>query len=127
MLETVDLSAHLDKEEFDRQKEALHNEVLRTHMFYPPTEEEKRYPFHRRYWAELPARGDVAVFVRSWYYHLMEGQVRTRRPTFSAAEVIDEVRAFEQMLAEDRYLIVKFFLHIDGKTQKKRRRKDRRG
>jgi polyphosphate:AMP phosphotransferase len=95
---------------------------LKVHMLYPPTREEARYPFHRRYWSLLPARGDLAVFVRSWYYHLLDGQVRGKNSALGQIEVIEEIREFEKMLAEDGYLILKFWLHIDKETQRKRRK-----
>lgn len=100
---------------------------LKVHMLYPPTPEEACYPFHRRYWKLLPARGDLALFVRSWYYHLLEGQVLGDGSQMGQAEVIEEIRELEQMVAADGYLIVKFWLHIDGKTQRKRRKKYQQG
>ncbi len=96
---------------------------LKVHMSYPPTREERRYPFHRRYWSLLPVRGDLAFFVRSWYWHLLDEQVRRKRLALGAAEVIEQIRDFEKMLSEDGYLIVKFWLHLDRKEQRKRRRK----
>jgi polyphosphate:AMP phosphotransferase len=168
MLETIDLSAHLEKGAFDPRKLALHTELrraqlkawknklgvmivlegwsysgrttvarfisqpmdprgLKVQMVYPPTREEARYPFHRRYWSLLPARGDLALFVRSWYYHLLDGQMRAKGSILGQVEVIDEIREFEKMLAEDGYLILKFWLHIDKKTQRKRRKQYSKG
>src|SRR5689334_18803366 len=133
MLETVDLSAHITREEYESQKEAARNALrqaqlkawqhrlgvlivlegwsfsgrascarllaestdprgLKVHVVYPPTKEELRYPFARRYWSLLPSHGNLALFVRSWYWHLLDDQVRRRRPPLRQAEVIEEVR-----------------------------------
>lgn len=99
---------------------------LKVHVVFPPTREERRYPFARRYWEMLPPRGHLSVLVRSWYYHALEQQICQPESAGDPHAVLDEIRMVEKMLADDGYLILKFWLHIDRKTHKKRRKQFKR-
>jgi len=72
-----------------------------------PSEEEARLPFLNRFWLHVPQRGDIAVFDKSWYHNYSEAKK-------------DNINIFERQLTDDGYLIIKFFLHISEKEQKKR-------
>lgn len=83
-----------------------------------PTEEEQRYPWMRRFWQKLPAYGDIAIFDRSWYRG-----ISCPEKELSKKEVerrLDEIADFEQQLLEDGTVLLRFFLHISKKEQKKR-------
>jgi polyphosphate:AMP phosphotransferase len=163
MLETVDLSAHVDPDAFAAQKEQLRQELnrvqnaawqdrlgvvvvlegwnfsgkahcmrfltepldprgLKVHVMYPPTREDRRYPFQHRYAVRMPAYGQLALFVRSWYYHVLDERVLLGRDALTAQVALDEITQGEKAFADDGCLIVKFWLHIDKKEQKKRRK-----
>jgi len=72
-----------------------------------PSEEDERFPFLNKFWLKVPQRGEIAIFDKSWYHDYLE----TKK---------DNINTFERQLTDDGYLIVKFFLHIDGKEQKNR-------
>src|SRR5262245_24199595 len=95
---------------------------LKVHVVFPPSKEERRYPFARRYWEMMPPRGNLSVLVRSWYYHVLEQQFCEPEAAGDPPAVLDEIRLVEKMLADDGYLVLKFWLHIDRKTHKKRRK-----
>lgn len=91
-----------------------------TYFTKAPYEEEYFRPFLWRFWCKTPARGRIAIFDESWY----------RRVTFERVDKVvsknewesayDDIRSFERQLADDGTLIIKFFLHISKKEQKKR-------
>lgn len=94
----------------------------KVHVMYPPTVQERDYPFGRRYWLRLPARGHFAFFIRSWYYHVLDERVEGGEGALESAAAFDEIRTFEHMLTDDGGLIVKFWLHISKREQNRRKK-----
>jgi polyphosphate kinase 2 (PPK2 family) len=89
----------------------------------PPTPEEEAMPFLWRYWIRLPADGEIALFDRSWYGRVMVERVAKLVKKKVWRHAFDEIAQFERQLADDGALLVKFFLHISKKEQKRRLRK----
>lgn len=89
------------------------------HSILPPTDDERRYPWMRRYWKKLPLYGEMAIFDRSWYQQIAvyEGESLGKKQREQRTE---EIRDFERQITDDGYLLLKFFLHITKKEQKKR-------
>ena len=88
------------------------------HEIRDPGTEESQRPFFWRFWVKTPPKGKIAVFSRSWYHRtLIEKHPELRE---SDAGPINEINYFERELFDDGYLIVKFFLHISKREQKKR-------
>ncbi len=85
-----------------------------------PTEEERRHPFLWRHWCRIPARGRIAIFDRSWYPEVSVERVEKGLSDMETYRRMDDINAFERQLTDDGYLMVKFFLHISQKDQKKR-------
>jgi polyphosphate kinase 2 (PPK2 family) len=85
-----------------------------------PTEEEKFYPFLWRFWKRTPTRGRLAIFDRSWNRRVVtdrvEGQVKGKQ----LSQAFEDIRSFERQLADDGVVIVKCFLHISKREQKRR-------
>jgi polyphosphate:AMP phosphotransferase len=85
-----------------------------------PTEEEAFYPFLWRFWKRTPIRGRLAIFDRSWNRRVVrdrvEGQVTGKR----LRQAFEDICAFERQLTDDGVVIVKCFLHISKKEQKRR-------
>ena len=88
--------------------------------FKVPTEEERAHDFLWRYHGKVPARGQVTLFNRSYYEDVLVPRVKQRleervwRPRYHV------IREFEQGLANDDFVILKFFLHISKDEQKRR-------
>jgi polyphosphate:AMP phosphotransferase len=78
-----------------------------------------RPPFWR-FWRAMPAKGRIAVFVGSWYTRPLLERVYNEIKTAKLDQHIDEILRFEQMLAEEGTLLLKFWLHLSKKSQKKR-------
>ena len=93
---------------------------LETHVFGAPTREEAARPEAWRFWMALPARGRIGIFLGSWYTAPILERVRreSNRNGFLAA--LDRICEFERELSLDGALIVKVWLHLAKKTQKKR-------
>lgn len=88
----------------------------------PSTADERRRPFLWRHWMSLPERGIFGIYDRSWYPEVVDGQLERGDSKEKTRSKLASINAFERQLADDGTLIVKFFLHITKKEQKKRLR-----
>lgn len=79
---------------------------------------EERYPYMHRYWNAVPLYGNMAILDGSWYRGVAAPETRPGRKELERryGQIID----FEKQLADDGYVIIKFFLHITRKEQKQR-------
>jgi polyphosphate kinase 2 (PPK2 family) len=81
---------------------------------------EKKRPWLWRFWSKLPARGEWAIFDRSWYGRVLVERVEKLVPEAEWRRAYRDIIDFERTLADDGALIVKFFLHISKAEQKRR-------
>ena len=81
---------------------------------------EKKHPWLWRFWLKLPARGEWAIFDRSWYGRVMVERVENLAPESEWRRAYRDIVDFERTLADDGHLIIKFFLHISKQEQKRR-------
>jgi AMP-polyphosphate phosphotransferase len=88
--------------------------------YMDPSSDERERPRLWRYWRDLPPRGGMALFLSAWYSSPIRDRVagRTTKGEFDA--LLDQVAAFEQALADDGAVIVKFWMHLSKTAQKKR-------
>ena len=93
---------------------------VEVHPIGAPNMLERGHHYLRRFWQRLPSRGRIAIFDRSWYGRMLVEPIEG----FCTPEEYDraprEIRDFERMLADDGYMILKFWLHIDKDEQLKR-------
>lgn len=90
---------------------------------YPITEPntyEQQRPWLWRFWLKVPNRGEMVIFDGSWYRRVVEERVSRGLPEKVWREAYRDILEFERMLADDGTVILKFFLHISQKEQKKR-------
>jgi PPK2 family polyphosphate:nucleotide phosphotransferase len=96
--------------------------------FKVPSAREQQHDFLWRYSMALPARGSFGIFNRSYYEEVLVVRVH---PEFLAkqgsadhhslwTERYEEINDFEKHLARNGTAIVKFFLHLSKKEQRKR-------
>ena len=85
-----------------------------------PTAEELRKPLMWRHWNVIPARGQMTILDRSWYQDVSIARMEQDLSEEDALHRMDSIKTFERQLTDDGYLIIKFFLHISQKEQKKR-------
>ncbi len=88
-----------------------------------PNSEESYRPYLWRFWIKTPASGRIAIFERSWYRKLQVERIDFKLSPETLGNAFDDTLAFERQLADGGAVIIKFFLHIDKKEQRKRFRK----
>lgn len=93
---------------------------IRSASFKVPTPLEAAHDFLWRIHAEAPAKGEVVFFNRSHYEDVLVTRVHDLVPKKVWEKRYDDIRAFEEMLAENGTLIVKIYLHISRDEQKER-------
>ena len=94
--------------------------AFRVHPGTPPSPLEQRHHFLWRYQVKLPNDGHIAVFDHSWYGRVLVERVDKLAKKSLWRQAYDEINAFERWLTEDGQALVKFWLHISKKEQKKR-------
>lgn len=87
------------------------------------TEEERLHPFLWRFWIKTPERGRIAVFDTSWYRRVQKERFRDGMSREELLENYGQINSFERQLSDDGTVIIKLFLCIDKKEQKKRFKK----
>jgi polyphosphate kinase 2 (PPK2 family) len=84
---------------------------------------EKHMPWLWRFWLKLPNYGQMAIFDRSWYGRVLVERVEGLATEAQWREAYQDIVDFERTLVDDRHVIVKFFLHISKKEQRRRFKK----
>lgn len=87
------------------------------------SEEEYMRPFLWRFWTKTPAKGRIHIFDRSWYRRVINERVEKQLGKEELRNAYNEIVFFEENLSLDNNLIIKLFLHISQKEQKKRFKK----
>ena len=85
-----------------------------------PTAEEKRYPFLYRYMLEIPEAGKFTFFDSYWMQEVTSQQMSGKSDRETYLQRIHSINTTERSLTDNGYLVMKFFLHISKKEQKKR-------
>ena len=91
-----------------------------TRAWREPSDEERERPEFWRYWRSLPARGRIGLLINAWYEPVARDRVERRSGKTAFASRLNEIAAFEKALADDGAIILKFFLYLDAKSQRKR-------
>lgn len=89
----------------------------------PESPEEQMHPFLWRFWTKTPAKGQLAIFDRSWYRKVLIDRFDAAAPEEKMITYYNAINSFERQLAADGTVIIKLFLCIDQKEQKKRFKK----
>ena len=77
-------------------------------------------PFLWSFWIKTPLRGRMAIFDKSWYRKVMVERVDNKPKSDEIENYFEDISTFEKQLADDGNVIIKFFLHISKKEQKRR-------
>ena len=85
-----------------------------------PRTYEKHMPWLWRFWLKLPNYGQMAIFDRSWYGRVMVERVEGFTPEEEWRNAYRDIADFERTIADDGYTVIKFFLHISKREQKRR-------
>jgi polyphosphate kinase 2 (PPK2 family) len=103
-----------------RLSEKLDPRAFRAWPGSPPSDLEQRYHFLWRYQQKLPEDGHIVVFDHSWYGRVLVERVEKLTPKSAWRGAYDQINQFERWLVDDAQVLVKFFLHISRKEQRRR-------
>ena len=96
---------------------ALDPRSLKVHSISAPTEREKALDYLQRFWERLPQHGQIVVFDRSWYGHVLVERVEGFAKPAEWHRAYEEINDFERMLiADDTRLIKLISAHHCGRT-----------
>jgi PPK2 family polyphosphate:nucleotide phosphotransferase len=108
---------------------------VKVYSFKAPTPEEIDHDYFWRHYKALPARGEIAIHNRSYYENVLVTRVHPeyilneRIPGINSLEKItpefwkarfEQINMLERNLYDNGTIILKFFLNVSKKEQKKR-------
>jgi PPK2 family polyphosphate:nucleotide phosphotransferase len=108
---------------------------VKVYSFKAPTAQELDHDYFWRHYITLPARGEIAIHNRSYYENVLitkvhpEYVLNENLPGINTLKDIDgkfwerrykQINRLEKNLYENGTIILKFFLHVSKKEQKKR-------
>ena len=86
-------------------------------------EEEAMHPFLWRFATRCPEKGRIAIFDTSWNRRIFADRFDRDLGKRETEENLSDIRAFEKQLTDDGTVLVKLFLEISEKEQRKRFKK----
>ena len=113
----------------------LNPQGVKVSSFKTPSTTELDHDYFWRHYKELPARGEIGIFNRSHYENVLVTRVHPEYilsenlPAINSLKDIDQnfwqqrykqINRFEKNINENGTIILKFFLHVSKKEQKKR-------
>ncbi|MFO0951118.1 MAG: polyphosphate kinase 2 [Isosphaeraceae bacterium] len=97
--------------------EHLNPRAMRVVALPKPTEEETGQWYFQRYMRQLPNRGEIVLFDRSWYNRAVVEPVNGFCTQEQYERFMRQVPEFEHMLVEDGVTLVKFWFSISKDVQ----------
>ncbi|MEZ5540975.1 MAG: polyphosphate:AMP phosphotransferase [Pseudomonadota bacterium] len=91
-----------------------------TRAYNEPTEEERDRPEYWRFWRDLPPKGQLGLFLSSWYSRPVLDRVYGKLDLPQFVDSLDRIVAFENALTEDGAVLLKFWMHLSKPAQKRR-------
>jgi len=88
--------------------------------FKVPTDLERSHDFLWRVHQRVPRAGIIGIFNRSHYEDVIVTRVHKLVTSKVVTARYDQINQFEKILTENNVVILKFFLHVSQKEQKKR-------
>jgi len=85
-----------------------------------PTDEEKSYPYLWRFWRNVPPRGGITIFDRTWYGRVLVERVEGFCSEYDWHRAYEEINQFEEQLVESGSVVCKFWLQISKAEQYRR-------
>jgi polyphosphate:AMP phosphotransferase len=92
---------------------------VEAHAMGSPIEEDIVRPPYYRFWRRLPPKGKIAIFFGSWYTQPIVDRIERRISESAFDREMQRIVEFERMLVCEKSLLLKFWLHITKKQQRK--------
>jgi polyphosphate:AMP phosphotransferase len=103
---------------------ALDARLYHTIPIAAPTDEERAHPYLWRFWRHIPRKGKFTIYDRSWYGRVLVERIEGFCSEEDWLRAYSEINDFEEQLARNGAIIVKFWLQIT-KDEQYRRFKER--
>ncbi|SHK86390.1 polyphosphate:AMP phosphotransferase [Hespellia stercorisuis] len=100
--------------------QALDPRGFEVHAVKQETENERMYPFLWRFWTKTPENGRIAIYDSSWYRRVLIERFEKLITNEQLGDAYDSICAFERQLSDGGMAIIKIFLCVDQKEQRKR-------
>lgn len=85
-----------------------------------PSDYEKDQHYLWRFWTRLPARGNWAIFDRTWYGRVLVERIEGFCTKEEWKRAYREINDFERLLSDDGVRIIKLLVHVSEEEQKRR-------
>lgn len=99
---------------------ALDPRSLKVWPIGAPDEIEKKQHYLQRFWSRMPAKGQLAIFDRSWYGRVLVERVEGFAKPEEWKRAYKEIDEFERQLTDSGTRVIKIFLHISKDEQLRR-------
>ncbi len=93
---------------------------FKVHAIHPEHTMVSTRPWLWRFWQRMPNYGEMAIFDGSWYGRVLIERLEGMSSEKEWRQAYKDIVEFERLMADDGVAIVKFWLHISKKEQKKR-------
>ena len=100
-----------------RVTRALDARTYRVVSIGAPKGDEAQRQYLWRFEKELPRKGNITIFDRTWYGRALMENVENLTPKNRIAQAYGEINEFESYLAKNGVVIIKFYLIIDKDEQ----------
>lgn len=80
----------------------------------------KPLPWLYRFWLRVPNYGRLAIFHHSWHRRMELGYAGGALSDNDRRRYFEDINTFERVLTDDRYTMVKFFMHLSREQQAER-------
>ena len=91
---------------------------IETNTYWEHSDEEESRPFFWRFWRRLPAKGQIGIFLGSWYTKPAQAAINSEMDDKDFSQYCKQIEAFERMLTDDGTLVIKLWLHVSRETQR---------
>jgi polyphosphate:AMP phosphotransferase len=75
-----------------------------------------------RYWRSLPPKGKIGILMNAWYNEAMLAAVQGEIDADRVDTRVQAIREHEQMLSDEGFVLLKFWIHLSKAAQKHRLR-----
>jgi PPK2 family polyphosphate:nucleotide phosphotransferase len=100
--------------------EGMNPQGVKVASFKAPTPEELDHDYLWRVHKQVPAKGEITIFNRSYYEDVLVVRVHKNITKETWLRRYKDINNFERMLTDEGTTILKFFLHISMDEQKQR-------
>ena len=99
---------------------ALDARLYRIIPIAAPTDEERAQPYLWRFWRHVPMKGRFTIYDRSWYGRVLVERVEKFAAPQDWSRAFSEINDFEEQLAHNGGIIMKYWLQISKEEQLRR-------